>query len=107
MSEQSESAVNGAKAAHSKRSLYTVFFALGEFDDEAHALEGASWSACGEFVVTDNMGQRSARRQALSANPELRERIDSGEVVWFLCVPRRSLHPFKSEMKTADPRLVI
>lgn len=107
MSEQSESANGDKPKGNPKRSLYCVFYALGDYGEESEVLDNGTWQACGQFEVTDNMGQRSARKQALAANPELRQRIDDGEVVWFMCVPRRSLHPFRSEMRVSDPRLVI
>ena len=100
------------KARGTKISSYGVFYLLGaEYDppiDEAQqALEDGDWKYLGKFQVQGNGGQKEARRQAVEATGELRERIVKGEKVFFFCVPFSSLTPRAVFSESRDPRLVF
>jgi hypothetical protein len=61
----------------------------------------------GEYTVQNNEGQRGARKKCIEAQQELREDLEAGKTIYFLCAPRRSLHPFRAGMEQREPRLLI
>jgi len=108
MSEQGEGNVAVAEPprGNSKVSDYTVMVCDGDFATEEDALDQGDWRSVGLFTV-QNGGQREARKSALEANPELRDKVEAGEPLWVLCLPMRSTHTFRVRLKPAEPTLLI
>ncbi len=100
------------KKGNPKRSEYAVMVCVDtghEFETAEDALLKGDWNYVGNYVVLANGGQSDARRQAYDDpdNERLVEAVDDGAWVHFLCLPRRSLHPFKAGIEQRDPQLVI
>jgi len=98
------------KKGNPKKSDYVVMYCLDknqDFSTAEEAVRGGDWNYAGEYTVVDNGGQRAARKQALDDAPELVAALNDGGYVHWLCLPRRSLHPFTSALEQRDPTLVI
>ena len=87
-----------------------MFFCLGDYEDEAVAVEQGTWRYAGNYWSETNGGQRSARQQAIQDDTEagqlLTSAIVDGEPVFMFCIPNRSMHPHKVIAEQQEPKVL-